>query len=228
MDALKIESTLQVAFHLHCMGSDVEDMIHWLTIRSGRDEDVLENALSILADLFSLGNNMVYETFVFRQGRQKEMKHWPAFLPDHTNWHAQESVLSWILQSKCKSCVITYYPGSEQALCKPELMADRFLNTKWVVVPAEIQTQHRKNDVKFIIIPKGNKTIFPESQASRNSMDFEKLIEAEVDILCWKIYSFYTALLIVNKKYFMEFILSPVKITEDYRREAMVNLKKIK
>lgn len=44
-------TTLQVAFHLHCMGSDVEDMIHWLTIRSGGDEDVLENALSILADL---------------------------------------------------------------------------------------------------------------------------------------------------------------------------------
>lgn len=83
----KIESTLEVAFHLHCMGSDVEDMIHWLKI-SGRDEDVLENALSILTDLFSLGNHMVYETFVFNQGRQKKMKSWPAFLPDHANWHA--------------------------------------------------------------------------------------------------------------------------------------------
>lgn len=57
-------------------------VIHWLTIKSGRDEDVLENALSIPADLFSVGNNMVYETFVFRQGREKEMKHRPAFLPD--------------------------------------------------------------------------------------------------------------------------------------------------
>lgn len=122
-------------------------VIHWLTIRNGRDEDVLENALSIPADLFSPGNNMVYETFVFRQGRQKQTKHWPAFLPDRTNWHAHGSVLSWILQSKCKLCVITYYPGSEQALCKPKLMADRFLNTKWVVVPADIQTQHRNNYV---------------------------------------------------------------------------------
>lgn len=83
----KIESMLEVVFHLHCMGNDVEDMIHWLKI-SGRDEDVLENALSILTDLFSVGNNMVYEIFVFSQGRQKEMKSWPAFLPDHTNWHA--------------------------------------------------------------------------------------------------------------------------------------------
>lgn len=116
-----------------------------------------------------------------------------------TNWDAHGSVLSWILQSKCKLCVITYYPGSEQAFCKPELMADRFLNTKWVVVPAEIQTQHRKNDVQFISIPKGNKTIFPESQASRKSMDFEIFSEAEADILHWKRYSSYTAFLIVNR-----------------------------
>lgn len=127
-------------------------VIHWPRIRSGRDEDVLENALCIPADLFSLGNNMVYETFVFRQGRRKGMKPWPAFLPNHTNRHAHGSVLSWILQSKCKLCVITYYPGSEQALCKPELVAYKFLNTKWVVVPAEIQTQHRKNNVQFISI----------------------------------------------------------------------------
>ena len=28
LDVLKIQSTLQVAFHLHYMGSDVEDVIH--------------------------------------------------------------------------------------------------------------------------------------------------------------------------------------------------------
>lgn len=82
-----------------------------------------------------------------------------------------------------------------EALCKPELMADRFLNTKSVVVVVEIQSQHMKNNVQFISIPKGNKAILPESQASRNSMDFEILTEAEANTLHWRRYSSYIVLL---------------------------------
>lgn len=112
-----------------------------------------------------------------------------------------------------------------------ELMADRFLNTKSVVVPAETQSQTRKNAVQFISISKGNNTIFPESQALGNTIDCKILREAEADILPWKRYSSYTALLTGNtstKKYFAEFILSQIKITEEYRRDTMVNIKKIK
>lgn len=85
--------------------------------------------------------------------------------------------------------------------------------------------------MQFISISKGNNTIFPESQASGNTIDCEILREAEADILPWKIYSFYTVLLTGNtatKKYFAEFILSPTEITEEYRRDAMVNMKKFK
>jgi len=60
-------------------------------------------------------------------------------------------------------------------------------------------------------------------------MDFEILTEAEADILHLKRYSSYRALLRVNtatQKYLMELILSPVKITEEYRRDAIANLKK--
>lgn len=86
-----------------------------------------------------------------------------------------------------------------KALCKPELMADRFLNTKWVVVVADIQSQHMKYNVQFISITKRNKAIFQESKAPRNNMDFEILTEAQTDILLqW--YSSYIATSTKNKK----------------------------
>ena len=74
-------------------------------------------------------------------------------------------------------------PRLWKALCKPELMADRFLNTTCVVVVAEIQNQRMKYNVQFISITKRNKATFQESKAPRNNTDFEILTEAETDIL---------------------------------------------